>query len=116
MFEVACSEVVLPRLRVDTERPLVADESSRLILRRGHTGAQELYRWWRAERDREPRRVRLVAVDALDEHREPVTRWEFTGCRIVALEYSPLDAVRSGVLIEAVEVEFDEVVQRPIGR
>lgn len=111
-FEVACSEVVLPRLGPGRDD----GASTRLVLRRGHTGSNELYRWWRAQHDGERRRVQEVAVDVLDERREPVTRWEFTGCRLIALEYTPLDAVRSAVLVESIEIEFDEVVQRAMTR
>ena len=51
-----------------------------------------------------------MTVEVLDEaQREVGATWRFTGCRPVALDYSPLDALASGLLIETVTLSFDEV-------
>ena len=119
--ELAVSEVVMPPLRLDGRSvgddpdPRAADRSANLVLRRGHTGSPELYAWWRAERDAERLRVREVTVVLVDETHRPVTAWQFTGCRIVSLEYAPLDALDSGVLMESLELSFTAVEQLSVG-
>ncbi len=115
--ELAFSEVILPPFRLkDRVVPDDRDEPDRgaprnLVLRRGHTGASELYEWWRAERDAERLRVREVTVMLLDETSRTVTSWRFTGCHLVSLQYSPLDALDSGALMETVELSFTSVDQ-----
>lgn len=121
--EVTLSQVVMPSLRLDArprdERdpidPGAPDASSNLLLRRAHTGSSELWDYWRAERDRERRQVREVAVELLDGAGRPVTSWHFSGCHVVALHYSPLDAADSGLLTETLEVSFKRVEQVPVG-
>ena len=119
--ELAFSEVVFPPLRLDRSPvgddpdPRIADQAANLVLRRGHTGSHELYEWWRAERDAERLRVREVTVVLLDETHRPVTAWRFTGCRVSSLEYTPLDALDSGVLMESLELSFKAVEQFGVG-
>ena len=123
--ELAFSQVVFPPFRLD-DRPAgnITDltgipggdgrgpqVSRNLVLRRGHTGSPVLYEWWRAERDDERQRVREVTVILLDEEHEPVTAWHFTGCHVVSLDYSPLDAVDLGLLMESLELSFKRVEQ-----
>jgi hypothetical protein len=119
--ELAFSQVVFPPFRLDgrvvrgVSDGGVGDgepgSSPNLVLRRGHTGSPVLYEWWRAERDDERTRVREVIVVLLDEDHRPVTAWHFTGCHIVSLDYSPLDAVDLGVLMESLELSFKRVEQ-----
>jgi phage tail-like protein len=115
--EVACSTVVLPTLRLDgradrkdTVEPEVVQPGN-LVLRRGHTGSAQFFEWWRAERDSERDRVREVSVALLDAAHQPVTEWTFTGCRIVSLDYSTLDALALAVLTESLELSFEKVEQ-----
>jgi phage tail-like protein len=115
--EVACSTVVLPTLRLDgradrkdTVEP-EAVQPGNLVLRRGHTGSAQFFEWWRAERDSERDRVREVSVALLDAAHQPVTEWTFTGCRIVSLDYSTLDALALAVLTESLELSFEKVEQ-----
>lgn len=113
--DVACSTVELPPFRLD-DRPVRDDsagpaEPRNLVLCRGHTGAPDFYEWWRAERDAGRNRVREVRVVLLDETHEPVTAWTFTGCHIVNLEYSALDALAVDVVTESLEVAFKKVEQ-----
>lgn len=35
--------------------------------------------------------------------------WKFHGAHPVALSYAPLDALRPGVLLESIEVEFERM-------
>lgn len=116
------SEVRLPRFLL---RPAVAagreagrDASSNdsvggadhLVLRRGFSGGLDLYAWWDQERQSKRSRGRIVTVELLEESsHEPVTAWRFTGCRPVALEYSPLNALESAVVVETIVLSFDHV-------
>lgn len=119
--DVACSEVVLPPFRLDG-RPIRDDTDpagelpDNLVLRRGHTGSAAFYEWWRAERDSERNRVREVSVILLDEAHEPVTEWKFTGCHIVSLDYSTLDALALDVVTESLELAFKKVDQSHFDR
>lgn len=111
---------VRPTLRDDVAGDADGDDpispaSRNLVLRRGHTGSPELYELWRAERDRERHQLREVTVLLLDAELEPVTAWHFTGCHVVGLEYSPLDALDVGVLMETLEVSFKSVEQFAVG-
>ena len=89
----------------------LADEhSSHLVLRRGFTGAMDLHEWWMRERDPKRARGRVVTIELLDETNTDVAvAWRFTGCRPVALHYSPLDALESAVVTETIVLTFDDV-------
>jgi phage tail-like protein len=80
---------------------------SRLVLRRGVTGALDLYAWWdKSRRARKPQ-PREVTVTLLGPGREPVMRWRFSNARPVSLSYSPLRASEGTVLMETIEIAFD---------
>ncbi len=119
-FELDVSHVRLPVFRVDQDRTK-SDEQQHgpartLLLRRGHTGSTEFYEWWQDERNPKTRSEREVTVVLLDEGRRPVTGWHFSGCHLVGFDYSPLDALDSGVLMETAEVSFDDVRQTGLDR
>ena len=82
----------------------------RLLLRRGATGALDLYAWWdQARRGKAPaRRVMNVKLLAED-HATVVWTWRFSNVRPVSLSYSPLRGVEGGVLMETIELAFDDV-------
>jgi hypothetical protein len=88
----------------------VAAPGPHLILRRGVTGALDLYQWWsKAHRGKAPQR-RVVKVMLLDEDRESVIwTWRFRNVRPVSLTYSPLRAMAPAVLMETIELAFDDV-------
>lgn len=109
--EVTVSHVVMPPFRVDGREDREPGAPTNLVLQRGHTGSSELFELWRAERDRARFRVREAIVTLLDESLQPVTSWHFTGCRIVSLDYSPLDALDVDVLMERLELSFEKVEQ-----
>ena len=99
-----------PDVAVDAELALADEHSSHLVLRRGFTGAMDLHEWWMRERGPKPGRGRVVTVELLDETTTDVAVvWRFTGCRPVALHYSPLDALESAVLTETIVLAFDDV-------
>ena len=70
----------------------------------------DLHEWWIRERGPKPSRGRVVAVELLDESNTDVAvAWRFTGCRPIALHYSPLDALESAVVTETIVLAFDDV-------
>ena len=82
----------------------------RLVLRRGVTGDLALYAWWdQARRGKAPPR-RVMNVKLLGEdHATVVWTWRFRNVRPVSLSYSPLRGVDGGVLMETIELSFDDV-------
>jgi phage tail-like protein len=104
------SEVIFPTLHVPAAKDDPAIEANpHLVLRRGVTGALDLYAWWaKAARGKAPQR-RSARIDLLDEAGEPVLSWRFRNLRPVSLTYSPLDANRGGVLTETIAFAFDGV-------
>jgi len=103
------AEVLLPPLRTQKDDATPA----LLVLRRGVTGALDLYAWWdKSRRARKPR-PRDVTVTLLGSARDPVMSWRFCNARPVALSYSPLRAIEGAVLMETIEIAFDSMqVQR----
>jgi phage tail-like protein len=99
-----------PDVAVDAENALGDEGSSHLVLHRGFTGTRDLHEWWMQERGPKPSRGRVVEVELLEETNADVAAtWRFTGCRPVALHYSPLDALESAVLTETIVLAFDDV-------
>jgi phage tail-like protein len=84
--------------------------ANRLVLRRGATGALDLYDWWnQARRGQAPPR-RVVKVRLLGEdHATVLMTWRFRNVRPVSLAYSPLNALENAVLMETIELTFDGV-------
>ena len=82
----------------------------RLVLRRGVTGALDLYAWWdQARRGKAPPR-RVMSVKLLAEDRATVVwTWRFRNVRPVSLSYSPLRGVDGGILMETIELAYDDV-------
>lgn len=103
--EAGFAEVLLPPLRSDESDADFAP--ARLVLRRGVTGALDLYAWWdKSRRARRPQ-PRDVTVTLLGPGRTPVMSWRFSNARPVALSYSPLRASEGAVLMETIEIAFD---------
>jgi len=87
-----------------------AAQDGHLVLRRGATGALDLYAWRdRARRGQAPRRrvvtVRLLAAD----QKSVLMTWRFRNARPTSLAYSPLLAMEAGVLMETIAIAFDSV-------
>lgn len=119
-------EVVFPEFRVDARppgrasgsgsRPARNDDteaSPYLTLRRGVTGALDLYAWWDAARRSKapPRRMVTVQLLAAD-HATVVLTWTFQRARPVSLSYAPLNALQGAVLIETLVLDFDTMEMR----
>ena len=89
---------------------VAASGGTHLLLRRGATGALDLYEWWdQGRRSPAPRRrvvtVRLLGAD----QKSVVMTWRFRNARPVSLAYSPLLAMEAGVLMETIAIAFDRV-------
>jgi hypothetical protein len=106
--EAGFAEVLLPPLQSQDDGIAPA----RLVLRRGVTGALDLYAWWDKSRGARRRQPRDVTVTLLGPDRTPVMSWRFSNARPVTLSYSPLRASEGTVLMETVEIAFDAMQVR----
>jgi phage tail-like protein len=116
--EVGVSEVVFPTFMAARARPARARASTNvgsdgaqgsdhLVLRRGFTGALDLYAWWNETRSRRAAKRRTVEVRLLaEDHATVATTWRFHEARPVSLGYSPLRSNESGLVIESLELAF----------
>lgn len=103
--EAGFAEVLLPPLRTGEDETGLGPP--RLVLRRGVSGALDLYAWWdKSRRARRPQ-PRDVTVTLLGPEGRPVMRWRFGNARPAALSYSPLRASEGAVLMETIEIAFD---------
>jgi phage tail-like protein len=83
---------------------------NRLVLRRGATGALDLYEWWNQARHGNAPARRVVKVKLLGEdHSTVLMTWCFRNVRPVSLAYSPLNALEGAILMETIELAFDDV-------
>jgi hypothetical protein len=84
--------------------------ADRVLLRRGATGSLDLYAWWRQARDGRAPPRRTVTVKLLgDDHATVLMTWRFRNAKPVSLAYSPLDALDGSVLMETIELAFEDV-------
>jgi len=84
--------------------------AQRVILRRGVTGALDLYAWWDEARRGKPPTRRTMNVKLLAEDRATVVwTWRFRNVRPVSLSYSPLRGIDGGILMETIELAYDDV-------
>ena len=115
------SEVTLPEAAVDViEYREGADKHSavrklpgrvrygNLVLRRGVTGATDLYDWWRAVRDGGLDR-RNVTVVLQNDAREPVLAWRVRNAWPVRYACSPLRGDGAEVVVETLELAHEGV-------
>ena len=112
------AEVIFPEFRLGTpgdSQPVApgsvmarsAETGSTLILKRGVSGALDLYTWWDLARNgkappRKSLKIQLLGPD----HQTVVLTWTFHKVRPVALSYSPLRAQESEVVMETIECTF----------
>jgi len=87
----------------------LAPYRSTLLLQRGFDGKLTVYAWWHRARGAKRLRGRTVRVELLGSRRRAVAAWIFSGCRPVRLAYSPLDALASTVLMESLEISFEQM-------
>jgi phage tail-like protein len=90
--------------------PMGEPTAPRLLLRRGVTGALDLYAWWdQARRGKAPPRRTMNVKLLAEDHATVVWTWRFRNVRPVSLSYSPLRGVDGGVLMETIELAYDDV-------
>jgi len=93
-----------------TTEDAAAAGARHLVLRRGATGALDLYAWWDSARRGQAPRRRVVTVRLLGaDQRSVLMTWRFKNARPVSLAYSPLLAMEAGVLMETIAIAFDAV-------
>ena len=103
------SEVIFPTLPVEAAKG-DALAPPHLILRRAVTGALDLHAWWRQARQGMAPQRRVLKVMLLDDDRRGVVwTWRFRNVRPVSLTYSPLRAMEAAILMETLELAFDDV-------
>lgn len=107
---VATTDVITSRAGNDKvlepqQRPGLVSYSN-LVLTRGLDGRTDLLEWWTQVRGGDPDVHRSVAVTLLDERRDTVWRWEFTGAFPAAYRFSTLDADSSQPVDEIFELAF----------
>lgn len=119
-------EVIFPEFRIESAeraKPRHADQDSdprdggdrprHLILRRGVTGALDLYSWWDKARGGKTPERRTVKVALLaEDHSTVICTWYFRRAQPVSLTYSPLNALQGTVLIETIELQFEKMEMR----
>lgn len=113
--ECGFCEVVLPAFAADAGKADApqASGAAQLILRRGFTGALELYHWWDGMRRRADTRGRTLWVELLDgESGAVVCTWEFAGVRPAQLAYSPLQGLPAAVLVETLTLDYDAMTMK----
>lgn len=107
--EVGCSEVVFPALLAHADAQAAVTEEQ-LILRRATGGDRLLHDWWaKACRGRAPQRRSVRVTLLAPDPERAVKRWRFRNARPASLHYSPLEAMRSSLVIESLAIAFDGV-------
>lgn len=101
----AAIEVIFPDARIveDGERSR-AVQFGTLTLRRGMTASGDWYRWWDAARGSRAEAARRVVIVLMDPANTEVNRWTYTGAVPSAYHVSPLNALRSELVIETLEL------------
>ena len=99
-----------PAVTAPSAAPAGEAPSPRLVLRRGVTGAHDLYAWWdQARRGKAPPRRTMNVKLLAEDHATVVWTWRFRNVRPVSLSYSPLRGVDGGILMETIELAYDDV-------
>ena len=98
------AQVVLPRLPVDPS----LDTPPLLTLRRAAASDRLFHDWWDEARNGDVM-PRTVTVTMLGANLAPLFGWRFPDARPAALSYGLLDAASPGVLMETLDLAFDQV-------
>ncbi len=77
-----------------------------VVLSRGLTDSRDLYDWWSATVSGKADR-RAASIVLLDAERNPVRRWRLRAAWPARYTVSPLDADRSDVVIETLELAHE---------
>lgn len=104
-------EVVEYRDGMDPEKVrLIAGStySGPITLRRGVTDSQELWEWFKSNRDSFPDR-RNMAIILLDKQGYPQSRWEFWECWPSAYYVEPLESSPGNVAYEVLVIQYEHM-------
>lgn len=122
-IEAGLTEVIFPEANIKTRHYRVGNDRSKatrksqsvtrysnLVLKRGLIGSLGWFEWWTRVRDGSRDAVRSVTINLLSEdRREVVMRWKFHNARPVNHTFSPFNAVDGGVVLETLELAFDDM-------
>ncbi|HET7217504.1 MAG TPA: phage tail protein [Vicinamibacterales bacterium] len=101
----AVIEVVFPEARIVSGRGKAGRiQHGALTLRRAMTASSDWYRWWDSARRSARTAQKQVIVVLIDRSEAEVCRWTFAGARPAAYATSVLNALRSDLLIETLEL------------
>jgi hypothetical protein len=101
-------EVIFPDARIvgDGETPRAVQYGT-LTLRRGMTASGDWYRWWDSARGPRTDAARRVVIVLMDPTNADVNRWTYTGAVPAAYHVSPLNALRSELVVETLELSVN---------
>ncbi len=81
-----------------------------LIPKRGVIGSLSWYAWWNDVRNGNATAARNIRINLLSEdHSAVVLTWKFLRAQPINHQYSPLNAVDTGTLIESLELTFERL-------
>lgn len=120
--EAGFEEVVLPEMSVDvieyrngndktndTRKITGRARYGNAILRRGVCGSLALYQWYNQIRNGEVNVSRNVTIQLLGENRVAVQTWKLIGCKIVKIQWGPLNARGQDVAVESIELSTERM-------
>ena len=112
-FETTAEEVKAGGVNDTTLKIVGARKFSNLILKRGFTGSgQEIYRWvqeWHSPATRQKTRIVVKVVQLDASMQNAVATWTVRGAFPVKWEIGDLDASKSELSIETLELAFDDM-------
>lgn len=97
-------EVILPEARIVREGEKPDVRYGALTLRRTMTASSDWFRWWDNARGARRPEGRRVAVVLMDRSKADVQRWTYEGAIPAAYHVSPLNSLRSELLVETLEL------------
>jgi phage tail-like protein len=80
-----------------------------VTLKRGLTGALNLYQWFDQVRNGDRGAVRTVTITLLSEDRNPVITWRLLRARPVRYRVGPLDAAACSVAVEELVLAYERL-------
>ena len=80
-----------------------------VTLKRGITGAMNLYRWFDQVRNGDRGAIRTVTITLLAEDRTPVLVWKLLRARPVGYRAGPLDAADCAVAVEELVLAYERL-------
>lgn len=85
------------------------NKATDITLKRGVTGAKELYKWMDEVRSGTGEPLKLVTIELLSASREKVMAWNLSNARIIKLTFGPLNAKGTDVAMEEMVIAYERV-------